>query len=189
MTSEHARFEDAALRHLEAVYRFAFYLTRNEDEAQDLAQDTFTLAFQGFRKFRGKDAKTWLLQIARNAWIDRVRKKRRGPDLSALDDIAHGLAAPEKGIERWTSWAIDGEGVFYDLFGDEVNRHIAQLPSEFRIALLLCDIEELSYREISEVLGCPVGTVRSRISRAREELRERLYEYARGLGFVKQRME
>ena len=84
---------------------------------------------------------------------------------------------------------FEAEEAFYDLFGDEVNRYLAELPGEFRRALVLCDVEGWSYREIGDVLGCPVGTVRSRISRAREQLRGKLYEYAKSLGFVPQGAE
>ena len=77
------------------------------------------------------------------------------------------------------------EESFYELFGDEVRRFLSELPQPFRLALLLCDLEGLSYEEISTVLSCPVGTVRSRISRARQHLREKLYDYARELGYVR----
>ena len=80
---------------------------------------------------------------------------------------------------------IDNAEVFYDLFGDEVNRFLAELTAEFRIALILCDVEGFSYQEISEVLACPIDTVRSRISRARAYLKEKLYQYAKGLGYVR----
>ena len=81
--------------------------------------------------------------------------------------------------------AIDNAAIFYDLFGDEVNRFLSELPAEFRAALILCDVEGFSYHEIGEVMDCPIGTVRSRISRARHHLKEKLYHYARSLGYVR----
>jgi RNA polymerase sigma-70 factor (ECF subfamily) len=183
-------FEEMALRHFDPLYRFAFYLTGNATDAEDLLQDTLHLAYRSFHRFRkGGDARAWLFTIARNASIDRRRRKAREPSRVPLDEEVLGSRTAgngEPGSESWKSLPIDGEEVFHDLFGDEVNRFLWELPGEYRAALLLCDVEGLSYKEISEVLACPIGTVRSRISRARAELREKLYDYAKELGFVKQ---
>ena len=81
--------------------------------------------------------------------------------------------------------SIENQEVFYDLFGDEVNRFLVELPPEFRAALVLCDVDGFSYQEIADILDCPVGTVRSRISRARAYLKEKLFVYAKSLGYVK----
>ncbi len=200
------RFEGEVLRHLSVLYRFAFYLSGNAADAEDLTQDTLHLAFRGFDGFRqGTDAKAWLLQIARNRHTDLLRRKAREPvlaEVAELDrkaglDRSDGSGSPigaalrgagGKGSSSKRS-IFEAEEVFYDLFGDEVNRYLAELPGEFRHALVLCDVEGWSYREIGDVLGCPVGTVRSRISRAREQLRGKLYEYAKSLGFVPQGAE
>ncbi|MBI4603486.1 MAG: sigma-70 family RNA polymerase sigma factor [Planctomycetes bacterium] len=189
---ESHEFEEAMLPHLDAVYRFAVYLTGNEPDAEDLVQETYHHAMRRFDRFQpGTNARAWLFTIARNCRIDRARRESRESHFADIADLEETLdledrkASPEARLEDWASLSIDGEDVFFDLFGDEVNRFLAELPSGFRAALLLCDVEGLSYREIGEALGCPVGTVRSRIARAREHLRVKLYEYAKGLGFVK----
>ena len=187
--NQRARFEEAALCHIEALYRFAAYLCQNEADAEDLVQDTYLKAFRKFHQFRpGTNLKAWLFRIVRNAHIDRTRQKKREPDLAELSEIVPARDGssdtPAGGFERWTGLAIENERGFYDHFGDEVNRFLRELPARFRAALILCDIEGLSYQEISQVLECPVGTVRSRISRARRHLREKLYRYAQDLGYV-----
>ena len=189
--SRHGRFEEAALCHMDALYRFAVYLCRNENDAEDLIQDTYLNAFRKFHQFRpGTNFKAWLFRIARNAHIDRIRRKKREPELSELNEVASSKDDPLDGtagdFERWKGLAVENERVFYDLFSDEVNRFLSELPPEFRIALVLCDVEGLSYQEIGQALECPVGTVRSRISRARSHLRDKLYRYAQDLGYVKQ---
>lgn len=187
-------FEGAVLPHFEFLYRFAQYLTRNQADAEDLTQDTLTLAFRKFEQFRqGTDARPWLARIARNAFVDRLRRKAREPVIADTGETFDALAdeeSPEKRLEGALSArmgsVIESQEVFFDLFGDEVNRHLWELPPEFRAAVVLSDVEGLSYREISDALDCPLGTVRSRISRAREHLRIKLYEYARSLGFVQE---
>ena len=189
-------FAGFALRHADSLYRFAFYLTSNEADAEDLTQDTFHHALKNFHQFQeGTDMRAWLFRIARNAHIDRLRRKAHEPVLSEMEDVHSPRASSEEGLlgslgwepNRWKGSAIDREDVFYDLFGDEVNRFLSELPPEFRLALVLCDVEELSYQEIAQVLACPVGTVRSRISRARSLLRDKLYQYAKSLGYVKEK--
>ena len=189
--SKRSRFEIALLGHLEALYRFCVYITGREDQAEDLIQDTFVNALRNFHQFRpGTNLKAWVFRIARNAHIDRLRRRRREPEPVELREAA----APDLGVSgaavedlsRWRGLALDGGRVFSEEFGDEVNRFLAELPPEFRVALVLCDVEGLSYQEIGQILACPVGTVRSRISRARSFLRDRLHRYARDLGYVKE---
>jgi RNA polymerase sigma-70 factor (ECF subfamily) len=192
-----ALFEETALPHVDAVYRFCLHLSGNEPDAEDLTQECFYLAFRRFDQFRrGTNCRAWLFKIARNHHIDRLRRKIREPksedssetplsERATADTDDPAESVPELDFEEWKRLAIDDETVFYDLFGDEVNRFLQELQPEFRLAIVLCDVEGFSYREIGEVLGCPVGTVRSRIARARNHLKEKLYTYAKGLGYVK----
>jgi RNA polymerase sigma factor (sigma-70 family) len=183
-----ALFQETALPHLDAVYRFAHHLCGNDADAEDLTQECFHQAFRKFHQFQsGTNCRAWLFTIARNAYIDQLRRKGREPKTAELDDLPDPASLPGTtgGLERWHEVAIDGEEVFRDLFGDEVNRFLDELQREFRLAVVLCDVEGFSYAEIGAILGCPVGTVRSRISRARSFLREKLYQYAKGLGYVK----
>lgn len=178
-------FEAVALDHLSSVWRVALALGGSESEAEDLAQETYLRAYERFRTFRpGTNCRAWLLTILRHLAADRYRSVRRETpieDVDALEDRAPRAAeAPP---------AIENEEAFLDLFGDEVNAFLRRLPDGSRTALLLCDVEGLSYAEICQVLGCPVGTVRSRIHRARAFLRERLAAYARSLGYLSESRE
>ncbi|MGE3164010.1 MAG: sigma-70 family RNA polymerase sigma factor [Planctomycetota bacterium] len=179
-----ARFEQEALPHLDSVFNFSFSLTRNRTSAEDLTQETFTRAFRGFRGFRvGSSAKAWLFKICRNLFIDQYRRREK-VNVHALvdgaDPVVHDRSFDERTFEeRGTRGGLE----YRELFTDEVRDELADLPEEFRQALLLCDLEGLTYEEITEVMGTPIGTVRSRISRARSLLRERLCGYARDLGY------
>ena len=188
---EREHFEATALGHLEAVYRFAYYLCRDSTDAEDLTQDTFLSAFKKAHQFQpGTHLKAWLFRIARNAHIDRLRRKRREPELSPLQNTAIADSSSEPGprprsVAAWKALGTDVPSSFVDMFGDEVTRFLQELPVDFRLALVLCDVDDFSYQEIGEILDCPVGTVRSRISRARSQLREKLFEYAQDLGYIR----
>ncbi|MGE4602843.1 MAG: sigma-70 family RNA polymerase sigma factor [Planctomycetota bacterium] len=176
-------FEEITLPHVDDVFRFALGLTRNRAQAEDLVQDTFLKAFKAFDRFRaGSNAKSWLFRICKNHFIDLYREKARRPHhSSAVEELA--VDSPRRSIEVFERDGIENEETFLDLFGDEVNRYLLELPEPFRRAVLLCDLEGLSYEEISEVLDVPIGTVRSRISRGRAFLKERLVNYAHELGY------
>lgn len=173
------RFEREALPHLDAVLRFAIQVTGNRSRAEDLTQEVFLKAFRAYDSYEpGTHVKAWLLTILRNLQIDHHRKNGARPGTVPLDLVPdHELAldphAPGAGSD------MDPER-----FDQDVVRELSELGDEFRRALLLCDVEGLSYREIAEVMGCAVGTVRSRISRARAVLRERLRPHAGRLGLV-----
>jgi RNA polymerase sigma-70 factor (ECF subfamily) len=186
-TSESMRqsFEEVFVPYLDDVFRFSLGLTRNRAQAEDLVQDTYMKAFKAFPTFRsGSNAKSWLFRICKNHFIDRYRVKARRPVHQSLAaDVA--TADARHSVQVFERDGIENEETFLDLFGDEVNRFLRELPEDFRRALLLCDLEGLRYDEIAEVLDIPVGTVRSRISRARAFLRERLESYATELGYGK----
>jgi RNA polymerase sigma-70 factor (ECF subfamily) len=186
-------FERDALPHLDEVYRFAVHLCGNEAEAEDLTQDCFLHAFRKFHQFRpGTNVKAWLFRITHNVHVDRARersRKRVVVENELIEDAAAVAPVPEGAAlehpEALQKLIIDDEEIFYDLFGDEVNRFLSELPREFRLALVLCDVYGFTYQEIAEILGCPMGTVRSRIARARSHLRTALLRYAKGLGYAK----
>lgn len=176
-------FEEVALPYLDEVFRFALSLARNRAQAEDLAQDTYLLAFRSFSRLRPEsNIKAWLFRICKNRFIDGFRRRKRRPH---HDRTVEQLAATtsDRETEIFERNGIENERTFLDLFGDEVNRYISELPEEYRSALLLCDLDEFRYEEISEILGVPTGTVRSRISRGRAILRGKLEEYARDLGY------
>jgi RNA polymerase sigma-70 factor, ECF subfamily len=162
------RFRAAALPFLDDVYSLARYLLRNPADAEDAAQECYLRAFRHFETFRGGPIKPWLLAILRN--VCRAEYARRGA-LAALQ--SEGLDAAEDSVQGLWS---EGEGspearALGRLDGETVRRLIAELPDPFREALVLREVNELSYREIAEVAGVPVGTVMSRLARARALLR------------------
>ncbi len=173
-------FEKEALPHLDAVYRVALRLSANEDQAQDLVQETMLKAFRAWHQYRpGTNVRAWLLTILRNTFINEYRKSRRtGPEVDVGD------------VEAFTVFDEvqdkDPEGQFFNqIVDDEVIRAIDDLQDEFRETIVLSDIEGLSYQEIAEITQVPVGTVKSRIFRARQQLQRRLYEYAVEMGYIK----
>jgi len=182
-----ALFEEIALPHLDAVYRFALHLCGNEGDAQDLTQESFHQAFRKFHQFeQGTNCKAWLFRIARNGYVDRIRQRARQPKAVEFDESLVGFmpSEPAESLDRWEHLTGEDDTMLKSLFGDEVVRSLAELPPEFRSAVLLCDVEGLSYAEIAELLACPVGTVRSRISRARAFLKEKLAAYAKSYGLA-----
>jgi RNA polymerase sigma-70 factor, ECF subfamily len=175
-------FEHHVLCHLDLVYRVARKLIGDVHEAEDLVQETFLSAHRGFAEFelRAHGAKAWLLKILHNVWVNRLRGDARVPTLTAdlsLDDFAAELA--HDGLPSLASGQIEWEG-----FDEDLKWAIEDLPPEYRSVLLLWALGDLSYKEIGEVLGCAVGTVMSRLHRARQKLSEALSEYAKDRGIV-----
>ncbi len=175
-SGEHrAAFEAEALEHLGAVYNFALSLTRSPHVAEDVTQETFLNAYRGFCHFEpGSNCKAWLFKVCKNVFIDALRQSVRRPLQVPLENLEPVSLDPSFDKRIFEERGLENEDVHAVLFGDEVNRYLAKLPGEFRQALLLCDVEGLSYQEIAEVMDTPVGTVRSRIFRARNFLKERL---------------
>lgn len=175
-----ASFEREALVHLDSLYRVALRLTGNAAEADDLVQETMLKAYRAWHQFQqGTNAKGWLLTILRHAFINEYRRRTRHPETVDLDAIEPFAVFPELQDE-------DPQGSFFDrIVDDEVLRAIDQLPEQFREAVVLSDVEGLSYEEIARILEVPVGTVKSRLFRARRLLQQKLYDYAVGMGYIK----
>jgi len=176
-----ASFEREALVHLDAMYRVALRLTGSPADAEDLVQDAMFRAYRSWDRYTlGTNAKGWLLTILRNLFINEYRRRRRHPETVDLDTI-EPFAVFEKGQE-------DPPGAFFDrIVDDEVLRAVDELPEVFREAVMLSDVEGLSYEEIAKVLDVPVGTVKSRLYRGRRMLQAKLYEYAVSMGYIKGR--
>ncbi len=167
-SSELARFEAAVLPHLDAAYTLARYLTRNEHDAEDVVQDACVRAlkyFDGFRGEEGASARAWLLAIVRNTAYSWQRRHRADALATEFDETQHSDAVADE----------HPEGVLLQKAAKEtLGRALDRLAPEFREVIVLRELEGLSYKEISEVAGVPVGTVMSRLSRARTRLHEAL---------------
>jgi RNA polymerase sigma-70 factor, ECF subfamily len=177
-------FESLALEHLDPLYSAALRLTKNERDAEDLVQDAFLRAFRFFDKFeRGTNMKAWLFKILTNTFINRYR--RRVKERTVVEGAARE-ATSEKFIVRETNEsAVNPEQYFFDkLLSDDVLRSIDALPIDFRLVVILADLQEFSYKEIAEILDVPVGTVMSRLYRGRKLLQKNLLGYAVAQGVV-----
>ncbi len=175
-------FERDAVPHMGALYNFALRMTRDPDEAADLVQETYLKAYRFFSSFeRGTNCKAWLFRILKNSYINRYRKTSKGPDVVEYD-VVEEFFESVRSSEIETS--VLEEQIFDNALDDEVTAAIQDLPDEFRTVILLCDIEELTYEEIAEFIDCPIGTVRSRLHRARKMLAVRLASYAAKRGFT-----
>jgi RNA polymerase sigma-70 factor (ECF subfamily) len=177
-------FEREALQHLGSLLAVATRMTRNPAEAEDLVQDTFVKAMRAREQFEaGTNMRAWLLRILTNTFINRYRRGGleksvlEGPDADPLADgwisssTMEAMRDPESQALR-------------PVLEQEIRHALDELPDEFRLAVMLADVEELSYREIADIMGCPIGTVMSRLHRGRRLLKTRLYEHALDMGIV-----
>jgi RNA polymerase sigma factor (sigma-70 family) len=178
-------FEKEFLPHIEALKTFAFYLTYDEDDTNDLVQDTYLKAFRFADMYdKGTNSKAWLFKILKNAYINEYRKKSRQPDRIDFEEVKNYHINDEPGENKYFDLK---EEILDSIMGDEVTHAINSLPTEFRTVILLADIEEFSYKEMAVILDVPLGTVRSRLFRARNTLKEALKNYANSLGYKDQR--
>jgi RNA polymerase sigma-70 factor, ECF subfamily len=176
-----AEFKDEIVPHMDLLFNYAIYLTGEREAAQDLLQETFLKAYRFFDKFeRGINARAWLYRIMRNTYINEFRRLKRIPVQVEFDD----QISPNH-IDRTASGVTDDlrEQLDLELFDDEIAGAIGALPEKFKSVVILRDIEDLPYEEIAEVLEIPVGTVRSRLHRARAILFGRLRNYASSRGY------
>ncbi len=157
------RFDQAILPHLAAAYNLARWLTRNAHDAEDVVQEAYLRAYQFFDGFHGGDGRAWLLRIVRNTCYTWLEKNRPREPAVAFDETQHGTERNEAGPEAPLLAHEDRE---------MLRRALEELPTEFRETIVLREMEGLSYKEIAAVSGIPVGTVMSRLARARERLQE-----------------
>jgi RNA polymerase sigma-70 factor (ECF subfamily) len=166
---EAARFRELMLPHMDACYGFARFLARDPAVAEDLVQDAYLAAYRAFRGYRGGEPKAWLFAIVRSAFVSQARRDRAWRDPATVED-AEALADPSDGPEIQLVRAADDAGV---------RAAIEALPDPFREAIVLRELQEMSYREISEITAAPIGTVMSRLARARRMLASALAVEAR----------
>jgi len=174
-------FEREMLPHAEALYRFAFKLTSNEDDANDLVQDTYLKAYRFIKSYeKGSNAKAWLFRILKNSFINNYRKVSKEPNKVDYEEAENFL---NTGLSAYSESIDLRDKLFRGLIGDEVSTALNALPVDFRTVIILCDIEEFTYEEISKIVDIPIGTVRSRLHRARKMLRDMLLTYAVQMGY------
>ncbi|MDR3708489.1 MAG: sigma-70 family RNA polymerase sigma factor [Capsulimonadaceae bacterium] len=174
--NDSALFERLVSRHQERLYRIAYRMTGNADEAQDLLQDAVVEAYRAFSSFRqGTFFDRWLYRIMSRTFIDRQRAKKRGRAVS-LDAPAFQADGDESGggYEIADTTAEPGTLIEQGVLTESLEAAIAQLAPDFRLILILADVEELSYDEIAEILSCPVGTIKSRLHRARLQVKTKM---------------
>ncbi len=162
--------------HQEKLYRVAYRMAGHHEDAQDLLQDALLEAYRSFKKFqRGTYFDKWLYRIMTNTFIDRQRHKKRVGRIDSLDTPAAGADDGEISAREIPDWTEEpSRRVLHDEFGEPVQKSLNQLKPDFRMVLILSDVEEFSYEEIAEMLNIPIGTVRSRLHRARDMMRQTL---------------
>jgi RNA polymerase sigma-70 factor (ECF subfamily) len=177
-------FETEAFPHKDILFNFALRTTGDKDDAHDLLQETFMKAFRFWDKYeKGTNIRAWLFRIMKNSYINRYRKETREPGMVDYDDVENFYDS----IRDDSTDSNDLQKRMYsNMLSDEVTEALQSLPEDFRTVVILCDIEGLMYDEISEFLNCPIGTVRSRLHRGRKILEEKLYDYAKERGLVKE---
>lgn len=176
-----ARFEREAMPFMGALHHKALVLTRRPEDAGDLVQETFLRAFRSFSGFaEGTNCKAWLFTIQYSIFVNKYRKAQREPELLSIDEMDESFHHAIGDVQ----WESDFAAV--DWKEPEVDDALGKLPEGFRAAVLLVDVEELSYEEAATVLDCPIGTLRSRLARARRMLFVELREYARTKGFCRE---
>jgi RNA polymerase sigma-70 factor, ECF subfamily len=178
----HKEFEREAIPHMDALYNFALRMTDDSDDADDLVQDTFLKAFRFFDKFeKGTNSKAWLFRIMKNTFINTYRKKSKEPDKVDYEEVENFY----ENVKPSSTDSAHLEKEIYDnLLDDEISAAIASLPDDFKTVIILSDIEGFTYDEIADFVDCPVGTVRSRLHRARKMLFAKLYKYANEKGYI-----
>ncbi len=184
---KNAIFNTEFMPHLNAMYNFAHKLTLDEDDAKDLVQDTYTKAFRFINSFeKGTNAKAWLFKILKNGFINEFRKKSKQPAKVDYQEVEQTYNADD--IDENFTLDLRSESA-QELIGDEITNALNSLNIEFRAIIILCDLEGFTYEELSKILDIPIGTVRSRLHRARFILSQKLAKYAQKRGYVSKNSE
>ena len=175
-------FQNVVMPHKNDLYNYALAIARNSDDAQDLVQETYFKAYKNYHQFEGgTNSKAWMFMILKNTFINNYRKLKREPsrvDYDEIEDIYENIKSEQS---KDNNLDLD----FYNnLFDDDLSSALAKLPEKMKEVFLLCDLEGYSYDEISEIVDIPIGTVRSRLHRARKLLQDELFGYAKVNGYL-----
>jgi RNA polymerase sigma-70 factor (ECF subfamily) len=179
-------FAKQAMEYAPQLYSAALRMTRNPADAEDLVQEAYLRGFRSFHTFQeGTNLRAWLFRILTNAYINNYRAKQRRPQESDLGEIEDLYLYRRLGAMETAAAAMSAEEQFLDLFtDDEVKQALEDLPDNFRLPVLLADVEGFAYKEIAEMLDIPIGTVMSRLHRGRKAMQRALYEYAEARGLT-----
>jgi RNA polymerase sigma-70 factor (ECF subfamily) len=175
-------FDEEFMPHINSMYNFAFRLTMDEDDANDLVQDTYLKAFRFINSFqKGTNAKAWLFRILKNSFINDYRKKSKEPAKVDYQEVETFYNSEDAEADNITP-DLRSESLS-EMIGDEVANALNSLAVDFRTVIILCDIEGFTYEEMAKILDIPIGTVRSRLHRARNLLKDKLRNYAKTMGY------
>jgi RNA polymerase sigma factor (sigma-70 family) len=174
-------FNQEFMPHINSMYNFAYRLTLDPDDAKDLLQDTYLKAFRFLDSFQqGTNAKAWLFRILKNSFINDYRKKSKEPSKVDYQEVETYYNSED--VDRQITPDLRVEAL-QDMIGDEISTALNALDVDFRTVIILCDLEGFKYEEMAKILDIPIGTVRSRLHRARNLLKEKLSEYAKSMGY------
>lgn len=174
-------FEKEFMPLIDSLYNFAYRLTLDEDDANDLVQETYLKAYRFFDSYeQGTNAKAWLFRILKNSFINDFRKKSKQPAKVDYQEVESYYNSDD--IDESITVDLRVE-TLQDMIGDEVANALNALAVDFRTIIILCDLEGFTYEEMAKILDIPIGTVRSRLHRARNLLKEKLKEYASSMGY------
>jgi RNA polymerase sigma factor (sigma-70 family) len=176
-------FDKEFMPHINSMYNFAYRLTFDQDDANDLVQDTYLKAFRFIDSFeQGTNAKAWLFRILKNSFINDYRKKSKEPAKVDYQEVEAYYNSDD--VDRQITPDLRVESL-QDMIGDEISNALNSLDVDFRTVIILCDLEGFKYDEMAKILDIPIGTVRSRLHRARNLLKEKLNGYAKKMGYNK----
>lgn len=180
-------FARQAMEFAPQLYSAALRMTRNPADAEDLVQEAYLRGFRSFHTFQeGTNLRAWLFRILTNAYINTYRAKQRRPQESELGDLEDLYLYRRLGSMETAAGSMSAEDQFFDLFtDDEVKQALEALPDNFRLPVLLADVEGFAYKEIAEMLDIPIGTVMSRLHRGRKAMQRALYEFAQARGLTR----
>ncbi|SMD43484.1 RNA polymerase sigma-70 factor, ECF subfamily [Aquiflexum balticum DSM 16537] len=174
-------FDQEFMPHIDSMYNFGYRLTFDEDDAKDLVQDTYLKAYRFINSFeQGTNAKAWLFRILKNSFINDYRKKSKQPAKIDYQEVETYYNSEDVDYGITTDLRVDA---VKDMLGDEISNALNSLAVDFRTVIILCDLEGFTYEEMAKILDIPIGTVRSRLHRARNLLKEKLRSYAQDMGY------
>ncbi len=174
-------FNNEFLPHINSMYNFGYRLTLDEDDAKDLVQDTYLKSYRFIESFqKGTNAKAWLFRILKNSFINDYRKKSKEPNKVDYQEVESYYNSDDVDRQITTDLRVES---LQDMIGDEISNALNSLDVDFRTVIILCDLEGFKYDEMAKILDIPIGTVRSRLHRARNLLKDKLSVYAKKMGY------